>query len=225
MTIGASEKKWAGIDGCKGGWILCEVSQSAVQLSFLKHLNELCADCYEAVLIDIPLACAVNGHRSSEVAGKKILKQRSSSLFFTPVKEAIEEKEYCKSLEINRRRIGKGFSKQMFYLFPKIIEAIAWKAKYPFHIFESHPELCFLGWMGFPPKFSKKSKEGLEERLRLIERLDLCALSGYQRNPFSNCQDDVIDAIILALTARQKASFTYLGDKEEAFVYYINPAA
>lgn len=219
--MSSSQKRWAGIDGCKGGWIVCEVGESSAGFSFVQHLSELNPELYETVLIDIPLAFAGNGHRSCEVEAKKRLKKRSSSLFFTPVKEAVMENDYIKGLEINRLKIGKGFSKQAFYLFPKIREAVAFKQKHSLKVFESHPELCFVGWAGSPPQFSKKTKEGEYERLLLIERLSPQLLAVLKEAPFQKSRDDMIDAAILALTAKENHRFTYLGDlKEGAIVYY-----
>lgn len=215
------EKRWAGIDGCKGGWILCEIQGCSVHFSFLHHLSELNPPLYEAILIDIPLSFAKKSFRSAEIEGKKRLQKRSSTLFFTPVKESVLEKDYVKALEVSRLLTGKGFSKQAFYLFPKILEAVALKESYPGIVLESHPEICFLGWKGSPAKFSKKTEEGKKERLLLIEHLSQPALAALQKAPFKKHQDDLLDALMLALTARERDRFTYLGDdREEAIVYY-----
>ncbi|MFN4175061.1 MAG: DUF429 domain-containing protein, partial [Parachlamydiaceae bacterium] len=122
-------KKFGGIDGCKGGWILCEIDRSKPSISFIHALDEINALEFDTLLIDIPLYFADRAHRPSEIQAKNLLKKRGASIFFTPVKEAIFEKSYEEGLKINRRLIGKGFSKQAYYLFPKIKEAAGFKEK------------------------------------------------------------------------------------------------
>lgn len=218
-------KKQAGLDGCKGGWILCEIDGSKTSFSYLKNLVDLNTAEFETILIDIPLYLAENGHRPSEIQAKKLLKKRSASIFFTPTKEAINEKDYNEGLRINRLLIGKGFSKQAYNLFPKILEAARFKENNPELIFESHPELCFLGWNGGALKHSKKTREGKNERLDLIKRIYKPGLSALNNLPFKGFEEDAIDAMILAITARERHRFTFLGEKEkEAIVYFSQDA-
>lgn len=214
-------KKVCGIDGCKGGWILCTIDQLNPNFSFAASLDEIDGSQFDTILIDIPLYFADTDYRSSEIEARKRLKRRGSSIFFTPVREAVYEETYEKGLEINRHLTGKGFSKQAFYLFPKIKEAARFKEMNRDRVFESHPELCFSGWNKNPLNYSKKSKEGRNERLDLIKKLDAKGFQALEAFPLKAFQEDAIDAFILALTAKEKRRFTFLGNiKKESIVYF-----
>lgn len=218
--MAVKSKKWGGIDGCKGGWILAETDGVQFTCTFLDSLSRLNPPDFETLLIDIPLSFAKNDLRVSEVEAKKRLGKRRSTLFLTPVKEAVFEKNYQKGLEINRKIAGRGFSKQAFFLFPKIQEALFLKEKSFGNFFESHPELCFLGLSGEVAKYSKKTKEGRAERLELIKKLSLEAFSAIHKTKHKVFEEDLIDAVLLALAAMKKEGLTYLGDPPEDVIVY-----
>ena len=80
---------------------------------------------------------------------------------------------------------------------------------------ESHPEVCFWALNDLQPmKYSKKTKEGRSERRKVLEKAyeDSAAmideaLSKFKRSQVS--EDDILDAVVLVVTASQWASVRY----------------
>jgi predicted RNase H-like nuclease len=71
---------------------------------------------------------------------------------------------------------------------------------------EIHPEICFWALAGEPLEYSKKTKEGFEERLNILRRCNnktdeivTYALENYRRREVS--KDDILDALAAAITA------------------------
>lgn len=214
----------AGIDGCKKGWIVCEFKNDLPTLYFIHRLEELDGRDFAAILIDMPLGFAFDVYRKSEIEARYLLKNRRSSIFFSPTVQAFQANDYPVSSSINRQLIGKGLSKQVFNLFPKIKEAISFKDKNPHSVFESHPELCFLGWKGSPAVYSKKTQEGVQERLNLIKDLSVETYNLYNKHSLKVSNDDVLDAMIMGLTAKEHSHLTCLGNvKEGQIVYFESP--
>lgn len=198
-----------GVDGCKGGWVRALFEGDHMSLDFVSRLADL--EPADLTLIDIPLGFAVSAYRSSEREAQKLLGKRRSSIFLTPLKECLTL-SYSEASSLNRERLGKSFSKQAFYLFPKILEALEWQKER--YLLESHPELCFLGFSGKPCSYSKKSQEGIQERLGIIKKIDKKAFKMVLDSPLRVNKDDLIDAVILGLAAKMGPQLEYLYDSE-----------
>ena len=132
-----------------------------------------------------------------------------SSIFTVPCRAAIYADSYQEACEVNERKTGKKISKQIWNIVPKIREVdrcLRVRPELCRHVFESHPEVCFSVIKGGRLAYSKKKPEGVEERLKLLEKLDESsrqrfdqALADFPRGVIA--RDDAVDAIILGLVA------------------------
>jgi len=83
------------------------------------------------------------------------------------------------------------------------------------HLREAHPEVCFRGLAGGPMIHSKKTRDGFTERMRILqlfepdaERLIASAFLAY--GGYDAARDDLVDAFVMALCARQAPGLTTL---------------
>jgi predicted RNase H-like nuclease len=206
--------KFAGVDGCKGGWVaVITDGRVSWDISVLESIESLWARNKNAslILIDIPIGLAFRERRRCDVEARKLLgAPRSSSLFPVPSRSAAEAVDLEAAKEANTRDLGVSLSLQTWGICPKISEVDRFLGINPRAekiIRESHPEICFWALAGGRSMaHSKKTKEGVAERLNILKGINgKCqqlyeeALSKYQRMDVA--KDDIIDALVLALTA------------------------
>lgn len=203
--------KAVGIDGCKAGWIAaCYEDEKVLLFSTLEKLVNHYADGY-IFLIDIPLGLASEKFkpRTCEEQARRVLPaNKKSSVFPVPCREALYALTYAEANDLNKKILGKGISKQSWFIMPKIKEANDFLICNPdikSRLKESHPEIAFQFLNdGKPLIHRKKTPEGVAERLRIVSKLDdrsemlyVKALLGYRR--YEVAKDDILDALCLAL--------------------------
>ncbi|EDK26652.1 hypothetical protein VSWAT3_09148 [Vibrionales bacterium SWAT-3] len=204
--------KYIGIDGCKAGWIAWIVSDAqAPVFKVVKALDELASDLAgSTALIDMPIGFsdAQTPDRLCDKAARRFLtSKRGSSVFPVPCREAVYQADYIAACNANVQQLGKKFSKQTWGIVPKIRELDKLIDDHPhLSIRESHPEVVFAALKGEPLTFSKRTQEGKEERLSIIQQLapQWCeglalAISNTKRKDVAI--DDIYDAFILMLIA------------------------
>lgn len=211
MTI----HRFAGIDGCKSGWIAVMLStEGSWETRVYTKLHELWRDHCEAelLLIDMPigLPSAMAAVRSCDKEARQLLKQkRASSIFPAPIRELLFVSSYADANALSKQLTSRGLSKQTWYIIPKIRELdqllqldLAARQK----LRESHPELCFTALSGAPMVHNKQTESGYEERMKLLEMLYPHArtivnqtLAAYPRKVVA--RDDIVDALVLAASA------------------------
>lgn len=203
--------KVLGLDGCRGGWVgvLTDPAFAAPRAVGGNDLDALLVESGpEIVVIDIPIGLSANEHaRCCDIAARRAMKGKGSSVFNTPVRGILAATDYATALEINRSMSGKGFSRQAWAIVPKIKEADLVARSRPTRLREGHPELSFtIANGGNPVLASKSTAAGLFQRLQLlakvgfpIDRLDLSDL------PARALADDLADAAIMAWTAGRLA--------------------
>jgi len=141
---------------------------------------------------------------------------------------------------INKRLTGRGLSKQVLGIIPKIREvdrllAVDNSARSVMR--EIHPELCFWALNGRAPmKYHKKDERGLVERRQVLR--GICSfiddLIGYalEENRGKVAEDDIIDALSAAITASKSVyGLSFVPDSPEIdstglpmqMVYYVLP--
>ncbi|MBT4162861.1 MAG: DUF429 domain-containing protein [Gammaproteobacteria bacterium] len=197
-----------GIDGCRGGWIAIRDDGDITLAESFKTL--LATYSHEKLYVDIPMGLPAGRSRDLETAARKVLYNRRSSIFPVPCREAIYADDYLKACEINQEHTGRKISHQAWNICHKIREAdivLSEQPRLADRVFESHPELAFQCFKGAGLRHSKKSREGLDERLALLrqtlphaddwyER----ALRLYQRKDLA--RDDIVDALALVAVGR-----------------------
>ena len=209
----------AGLDGCKAGWLIFYYQDRQYQFQLINSIAEATAifERSKKVLVDIPIGLSSeNYNRQIEKQIRKLLKNRSSTIFTPPCREALEQDDYQKSNQLNRQITGKGLSKQAFNIGKKIAEVDNFlKTNRSFQLVESHPELCFKILNGQVLQSKKNTREGQHQRRKIISNLsiglDQTIEKALKTYPNSKAQpDDIIDAAILCLSAQMSLIFNAL---------------
>ena len=207
----------AGVDGCRGGWVVVRVpprDEATARVDVVDSLEELAHDLVSgrlaAAAIDIPIGLPARGARPADVAARRHLGARRNSVFPAPVRAALGARTYPEAGAITRAVSAKGLSKQLFNILDKIREVDDLQSPaLQRHLVEMCPELSFTLLTGSPMRHPKRTPEGRAERLRALGTV--FAPEGVSRHadapPAGAKPDDVIDAFVGAWTARR-----YLAD-------------
>ena len=204
----------AGVDGCRGGW-LCLVLDTANGNMEIRYPTKF-AELFEQkpkpkiIAIDIPIGLWEKGDRPCDKEARKFLGwPRRCSVFPPPPRSALNGKNDLEAKELSKRACGKSLSKQTLAIRGKISEVDqAMTARVQKWVQEVHPEVSFCALnQGHALKYSKKTKEGVEERLDLLRPW----LPGLNRllgtiDRRNADVDDLLDRAAAAWTARRIAS-------------------
>lgn len=204
-----------GVDGCKAGWVAAWVEGDRWDLRVYAGFEPLWADHgdAEAVLVDIPIGLPGRADRRADALLRERLGPRRSSVFNTPVRDAVHAPSKEAARDLNRQAVGKSLSEQSLGIMPKIKGVDLFLAAHPearSKVYEAHPELCFALAAGQPLGYPKRDVPGVIERYEILRRFvpDVRGLLDRVREKHrasSVAGDDVFDALILAATARQGA--------------------
>lgn len=216
----ADDLRYAGIDGCRGGWVVSVLNADltiADALLIEDFANALVrtADC-AAVMVDMPIGIADCGPRACETDARKLLgRPRSSSVFSTPRRAMLEMDDYHAANAWGKAQAGdgRGLSKQAWNITPAIRAVnAALSQKDQTRIGEAHPEVAFYRLNGGAPcAHSKHTDEGLRERARLLRRAGLHHLTATWNTIAADhgralARDDFYDACAIAVTAAARIS-------------------
>ncbi|MCX4186481.1 DUF429 domain-containing protein [Methylophaga sp. OBS4] len=211
-----TEVGYAGVDGCRGGWFVTllgcrEDTVQTVRYELCQHFDEVVKLVARSVMVtvDMPVGLleqALPGGRMCDRAARRLLGPRRSSVFSPPARPALAAyPDYAAAVAVN----GAGISLPAWHILPRIGEVDSCMTpRLQRRIMESHPELAFMSLAGSPMSHSKKSREGLVERMGWLRQHfgrhepDVQALRkhfGRQRL----AEDDILDACVLALVARR----------------------
>ena len=212
-----------GIDGCKNGWVAARFEDNQLSIEFYETISEFVqvnpnADEY---LIDMAIGFpSCKEQVRPDKPARKILGKRGVTVFPVPCRQVVELGESIESViqnreelkELNRKKLGVSLTQQTLAIIPKMAELDRFLQEHPEYrdrICESHPEICFARLNGNRAIEIKKSRsKGISKRTEVLEKYlepgvlgDVKALAKK-----GNCkQDDVLDAVCLAVTARLKA--------------------
>jgi predicted RNase H-like nuclease len=175
----------------------------------------------ERILVDVPIGLPETEVRACDKQARAELGGRTSSVFATPCRAAVEAETYDEASALNEAALGGGISAQAWGIVPRIREVDVLLAEHgdaDGTIRESHPELCFrrLDEEGRIVA-SKHDAAGLAQRRDVLAAVDDELGDVYEaivdeyvdvdpafKRPISrNARDDVLDAMVLALTARE----------------------
>ena len=204
-TAPAREVTVVGIDACAAGWVAVVLRPgAAVAGVFGATLADIAEQVPDArgFGVDIPIGLPAAGERRADLAARKALGPRRSSLFMTPVREALTAPTHAAATQVARQLTGKGISRQAYGLAPKILEAEAWVTTIAAPVWEVHPELSFATLLGHPARASKKTWSGMRERLDALHAagIKLGQLPGAGDRA---AVDDVVDAAVVAWSAQR----------------------
>jgi predicted RNase H-like nuclease len=225
------ETWFAGVDGCRAGWVVAFVrpQNGEVRLRVVPHFAEVIAapEAPAIIAVDIPIGLPEHSGlrgRSPEREVRPLVGQRRSSVFRVPSRQAVyvgvdhsvpdDKERYIKACAVARATSvdKKAFGKQTFYLFPKIVEVdkvLRAQNKLINRVYETHPELAFWRLNGGralgEPKRVKGSchDPGLAlRRSRLIEAGFPAAVVN-NVPPKGASPDDLLDALACAAIAQR----------------------
>lgn len=206
----------AGADGCKSGWILVQVAHPGAPVT-----HALCPDAAtllartprDAVVgIDIPIGISDRDRRAAEVECKRALGPRRSSVFWSPVRAALDATIHEEANARNREASGLGLSAQAFHIMRRIADVDARlraDARAAARVHEVHPEACFAALNGGAPlRHPKKRAEGQSERRALLAPVFPGAFDAireaYRAKEIAS--DDILDALVALWTASRIAA-------------------
>ncbi|WP_245359725.1 DUF429 domain-containing protein [Microlunatus capsulatus] len=195
-----------GVDGCPDGWVAVAPDPGRTRVYTAPTLAAVIARAEQDgplahVGVDIPIGLPGSGPRQADLLARERLGRRRSSLFLTPVREALETPDYAEAVTLNRARTGQGFSRQAFGLRTKVLEVDALVRAGGRVLLEVHPELSFATLAGAPLAAGKKTWAGAVERRRLLAAAGIVLDADLGPDPGRAGVDDVLDAGAAAWTA------------------------
>lgn len=225
-TVSIGTKSVVGIDGCRGGWLCIELNGGAgPRVELWPEIGGALESFGEAslILIDMPIGLLEGGSRGRSCDGhaRRLLgRPRSSSVFTPPLRSSLEHDERRAASEHNAALSGKRIGAQSWNIAGKIREVDGYlrggagRRLYPpepggARLREAHPEVAFWALNGRQPMSrAKRSASGREERCAVLSRFEssvrgIAARAGARYKRSEVAADDVIDAMALAVTARE----------------------
>jgi len=210
---------YIGIDGCSCGWFAVKYDEGGYQDSRrFKSINELWngwGTSAETVLVDIPIGLresSSNPRPCDTAARAKLGQPRQSSVFPTPIREAVHADSYEEAKAIQERKTDDSLGTQSWGIADKIAEVDDFLEEANPEVVETlqeaHPEVCFWALAGEAPMdYSKRSQPAAAfwERVDTLETVDSDIVS-HVRDTAADLNakvgnDDIIDAFALAVTA------------------------
>lgn len=190
------------MERCSPGELRAEVLTTA----------QLFADAAEfsTMAIDIPIGLSPNGDRLCDRRARAVLgAPRASSVFSAPPRDVLPANSYTDACDRSFDACGKRMSRQAFGILPKIrdvdVELQRARSLLP-HVHEVHPEVSFSVMAGGKPmRHSKRTREGLEERLVLLQTHFGVAFTEF-RTMFRVSvahSDDIADAMVALWSAER----------------------
>jgi predicted RNase H-like nuclease len=214
-----------GVDWASNGWVAAARDENGkLAVGFyptvwnLWHERETDA---EQVLIDIPIGLPEDGRRECDREAKRRLGDRWSSVFWTPIRDAVYEDDIEAAKAVQESVLDHSISNQAWAIVPRIRELDVFLRETEEArglVRESHPEICFDALADGERIAPKSDGGGIETRRELLcEELEVeeeelertvRTLTEPKYAPRAGT-DDVLDAIVLAATAKSVADGEY----------------
>jgi predicted RNase H-like nuclease len=189
----------AGVDGCRGGWVVVHDGNAQVHPDFAAVLRTLAAD--TVVAVDMPIGLADRqepGGREVDRKARAQLGPKRSSVFSPPPRCVLGARTLAEA-----RRRGARLTLQTLNLLPRIedVDRVI-TAALQSRVFEVHPELSFAAMNGGQPVLApKRTPAGSAQRRYLLSRMGVAM----PERPVGAAPDDLLDACALAWSARRIA--------------------
>ena len=194
-----------GVDGCPDGWVAVAPEADRARVYSAPTLLAVIARAEQDgplvhVGVDIPIGLPAAGQRQADLLARDRLGRRRSSLFLTPVRDALELPDYVEAVALHRAHTGQGFSRQAFGLRTKVLEVDALVRAGGRPLLEVHPELSFATLAGAPLTAGKKTWAGAVERRRLLASVGIVLDDDLGPDAGRAGVDEVLDAGAAAWT-------------------------
>jgi len=157
-----------GVDGYRDGWVAVELqdgrfSSASIHAEFASLLETYPSA--TVIAVDIPIGLPESGLREADVAAKKLLGSRASSVFLSAPRAVLECATHREASELSRRLRGTGISQQAFGLRHRIFEV---EKHLGDRVIEVHPEVSFHALARGNVPHRKKSWNGFWRRWELL---------------------------------------------------------
>jgi predicted RNase H-like nuclease len=192
-----------GVDGCRGGWIGVVFDGETAWGQFAPAISQLVdgAGAVDVVAIDMPIGLPDAARRQADELARRAIGPRSSSVFTTPCRAALEAPTHAEASEINRSRVGEGVSVQAYHLRKSIFDVDLWVRTATHRVIEVHPELTFTVLAGDHLTSRKATWAGAKEREDLLRRAGIVLDGTLGAAGHRAGVDDVLDAAAAAWSA------------------------
>lgn len=157
-----------------------------------------------AVGIDVPIGLGEGCGRPADLAARKFVGSRRSSVFPTFPAAVLDCSSYKSAADLAREMTGKALSRQSYALRAKISEA-ALAAENDERVIEVHPEVSFAALARKSLEFSKKTWNGQVERQQLLRTAGIKIPEVLEGAAGGAPVDDILDAAVAAWSARRVA--------------------
>lgn len=199
-----------GVDACKAGWVGILLSEQPPRAFFAASIaalvDEAAADApLAAIAVDIPIGLPDAGRRRADVLAKGVIGPLRSSVFMTPVREALLAPTHAAASARNKELAGEGVSQQAYALRAKVLEVERYLPTAPAQLVEVHPEVSFARMNDGPLRAPKSTWAGAETRRLLLADQGISLFGDLGKTGRSASVDDVLDAGAAAWTARRVA--------------------
>ena len=226
----SGKAKYVGVDGCPSGWLSIGLDDDGdSEVNAFEEFSALLDYHKEGrpILVDMPIGLIANGlgERACEPKAREVLVARRSSVFDTPTRALVHMAaggmDFASVNRLSKSDRCEGVSLQAYNILAKVAEVDKVMANNclpsQMSVREVHPEVCFWALNDKAPMcYGKKSKSASERNKAAKERLHVME----QHDPEITSQtydlalrlrigrsrdfgiDDIIDALVAALTAK-----------------------
>ncbi len=197
-----------GVDACPGGWVGVLIDTGGRASVFVDvTIGGLVALVRETtpvavVAIDIPIGLPDSSGRLADAEARRQLAGKSSSVFSTPTRAALEAESYAAARAANLAATAgrTSVSAQAYALREKVLQVDAWVRSRPgATVIEVHPEVSFARMAGAPVLARKKDADGVRARREALAAHGIVAPPWFRGAGFG--EDDLLDACAAAWSA------------------------
>ncbi|RYC13242.1 DUF429 domain-containing protein [Nocardioides zhouii] len=197
-----------GVDACPAGWVGVVLDPDRRASVFVAAtITELVGLVREAhdiavVAVDIPIGLPDTSGRLADAEARRVLVGKSSSVFSTPVRAALEAPSYEAGRAANLAATDgrTSVSAQAYALREKVLQVDDWVRGRPgVEVIEVHPEVSFARMAGSPILARKKDPDGVRARREALAAHGIVAPPWFRGAGFG--EDDLLDACAVAWTA------------------------
>jgi predicted RNase H-like nuclease len=197
-----------GLDGYSRGWVAVRIDGARRELQLLGSISEVLSISFDRAGIDMPIGLPERSLRDCDLEAREMLRPHASRVFTGARRSLWDHTSHAAANQALKRRGEAGVSIQLWNLGPKILEVDALMTqRLQQRVREAHPELVFLRLNFGRPLPSKKTEEGIAERMRLLRREGFAELRQWIEHKSAGVKaDDILDACAVAIAARDFTS-------------------